>query len=83
MMIVKNYGVCFIFNFIIFLHFLPSSFATYFNCDPVNQGHYCLCSQNEPGTWDIQCPSRMLEVYPVALKCETFFYKSMHAYSWY
>lgn len=71
-MVVQRHSSCYIFSFFgIFLHCFVCCFGSYFNCDPVNQGHYCLCSQSEPRVWDIQCPARILEVYPVALKCET------------
>ncbi|OXA46761.1 Protein toll [Folsomia candida] len=68
-MVVQRHSSCYIFSFFgIFLHCFVCCFGSYFNCDPVNQGHYCLCSQSEPRVWDIQCPARILEVYPVALK---------------
>jgi len=63
------HSYCVVFSITIFIHFL-GSYGVYFNCDPVNQGHYCLCARGEAGVWDVQCPARILEVYPVSLKCK-------------
>lgn len=44
--------------------------AWQFNCDPVNQAQFCLCTKGDSGasSWDIACPAKILEVYPVTLK---------------
>jgi hypothetical protein len=48
--------------------------AHFLDCDPVNQARYCLCAHGERGVWDIQCPARILEVYPITLKRKTRLY---------
>jgi len=45
-----------------------ASTGNYFDCDPINKGRKCLCAHGETGVWDIQCPARILEVYPVTVK---------------
>lgn len=51
---------------------VSSVYSWQFNCDPVNQGQLCLCTKGDNGgaSWDIACPAKILEVYPVSLKSE-------------